>query len=388
MIHKVILTGALLSLSALVNAGEINILSAVVKDKVISDATVIVQRPGEASTRSTSNISGKAAFNTTDDTNSTLLIQKTGYSTLVAKCPCDGLTYALSPVMNNLDGMRIVLTWGRSPADLDSHLSFPNNHVYFNKKLATKSNLDVDDLNSYGPETITIDKKIDGKRYVYAVHDYTNRKLSTSKSLGRSGARVQVYVGETLIRTYKANPQRSGTSWTVFGIDEQGAFHDIDAYNTAENSNVMETAMAEIINKSTFESQLQIADSAKLKAKKLNTSGEKIYHQKDLLGAMYKFQQAVDLSPNFAQAYSNLGLTYQKLGRGPEAIWANKKAIELASGSGADRVKASSYYNIAKTYEHQAKWQQSLSYYKKALAHRQHSAYTKGIARIKEKLNN
>lgn len=34
------------------------------------------------------------------------------------------MTYAISPVMTNLDGMRVVLSWGEKPFDLDSHLIF------------------------------------------------------------------------------------------------------------------------------------------------------------------------------------------------------------------------------------------------------------------------
>lgn len=41
------------------------------------------------------------------------------------------MTYAISPVMTSLDGMRVVLSWGEKPFDLDSHLIFPGGHIYF-----------------------------------------------------------------------------------------------------------------------------------------------------------------------------------------------------------------------------------------------------------------
>lgn len=34
------------------------------------------------------------------------------------------MTYAISPAMTSLDGMRVVLSWGEKPFDLDSHLIF------------------------------------------------------------------------------------------------------------------------------------------------------------------------------------------------------------------------------------------------------------------------
>jgi uncharacterized protein YfaP (DUF2135 family) len=57
--------------------------------------------------------------------------------------------------MRSLDGLRVVSSWGRSPADLDLRGVFPGNHVFFNRKLGAKANLDVDDTDSFGPETIT-----------------------------------------------------------------------------------------------------------------------------------------------------------------------------------------------------------------------------------------
>lgn len=40
------------------------------------------------------------------------------------------MTYAISPAMTSLDGMRVVLSWGEKPFDLDSHLIFPGGHIY------------------------------------------------------------------------------------------------------------------------------------------------------------------------------------------------------------------------------------------------------------------
>ncbi|HXG01775.1 MAG TPA: carboxypeptidase regulatory-like domain-containing protein, partial [Bacteroidota bacterium] len=66
--------------------------------------------------------------------------------------------------------MRIVLNWGRLPSDLDSHLTGdstttagrPRYHVFYANRVVRLANgdtiayLDVDDVTSYGPETITI----------------------------------------------------------------------------------------------------------------------------------------------------------------------------------------------------------------------------------------
>lgn len=382
---RIVLLILVASFSITSQAANIQILSAVVKDKPIGDAKVIIQRTGDSSKSAQSNSNGQASIDATDDKETLLIIKKEGYSTLIAKCPCDDFTYALSPVMQNIDGLRVVLTWGRSPKDLDSHLSFPNNHVFFSAKNGTDTNLDVDDTTSFGPETITIEKKQDGQRYVYAVHDYSNSSSSNSKAMSNSHARVEVYVGQTMIRSYNAKPSKAGTAWIVFGIDEEGAFHDIDLY-TYLNNDPLKKYLDDIVSADTFETHLIISSATKSSAKRINTQGEKLYQEKKLEEAMYRFQDAINIYPSYGQAYSNLGLTYQKLNRTAEALWANRKAIELASGKNKNRVQASSHYNIAKIYEAEGHWQESLTHFQTALSLKQHKAYTKGIKRMQEKL--
>jgi hypothetical protein len=127
----------------------------------------------------------------------------------------------LSP--NGTNDIRIVLTWGASPSDLDSHLTGPNTdatrfHVYYAGRGSFSSapfaGLDVDDVSSFGPETISITQMNSGN-YRYSVHDFTNRTSSTSTALSNSGAKVQVYTSAGLIATF-AVPSGVGNLWTVF----------------------------------------------------------------------------------------------------------------------------------------------------------------------------
>jgi tetratricopeptide (TPR) repeat protein len=369
-------------------AENIQILSAVKKDKTIKNAEVILQKSGKTSKVTHSKSNGNAIFNGFGDTQeSTLIIKKEGYSTLVAQCPCDGLTYALSPNMNNLDGMRAVLRWGKYPSDLDSHLAYKDNHIFFRSKKGEKAHLDVDDTDSYGPETVTILHRQEGKAYIYAVHDYSNGQRNSTKSLGKSGATVDVYIGRTLMRTYRVKPKKVGNIWVVFAIDEDGIFHDINDYlGTTKSSEGVKKIMKEILISRDFASQSTISNTDKLRAESLNDLGEQAYHKKRYETAMYKYQKAINIDPYYGQAYSNLGLVFQRLKRSAEAIWANKKAIELASGVRTKEIKASSYYNIAKVYQVKKQYQNALNAYQKALSYKEHPAYHKGIARMKKKL--
>ena len=67
-------------------------------------------------------------------------------------------TYAVSgPVKQGQ--VRIVLTWGETPRDMDSHLDTPSGcHLYFGHKQCPngEASLDTDVTDSYGPETINI----------------------------------------------------------------------------------------------------------------------------------------------------------------------------------------------------------------------------------------
>lgn len=220
------------------NNNEILVLSAVVKDKVIPNAQVIFQKNGETSLTRMTNSAGKVMipeeFRNTNDL--TIIIKKEGYSTLVSKCPCGGLTYAISPFMTELDGMRIVLSWGQRPLDIDSHLSYQGGYVCYYQMDAVNAKLDVDDTDSFGPETITISKKLQGKKYVYAVHNFSDKDNANNANLANiSRAKVYVYIGNTLIKTYTPQEGKVGTVWIPFIIDENGNLVDINDYRDASS---------------------------------------------------------------------------------------------------------------------------------------------------------
>lgn len=120
------------------------------------------------------------------------------------------------------DQIRLVLTWGASPTDLDSWLlgqtdSGKDVRVYYGDRIAYDSNgdliaaLDVDERNGYGPETITI-YNLNGV-YHFAVVDFTG-----SGTMSSSGAQVKVYKGSELVETVDiCSGLENG--WSVLKID-------------------------------------------------------------------------------------------------------------------------------------------------------------------------
>ncbi|MBY0025532.1 cell wall-binding repeat-containing protein [Priestia aryabhattai] len=147
----------------------------------------------------------------------------------------------ISPVLNNLE-TRVVLKWNETPKDLDSHLTGSSNgeerfHVFYNSKEyyegdTLMAKLDRDDRDSFGPETITIHKQNNGV-YRYSVHDYSNKDADNSYELSNSGAVVEVYKGNYLVKTFNVPANRIGTLWTVFELKGD----NITPINTISNSN-------------------------------------------------------------------------------------------------------------------------------------------------------
>lgn len=152
----------------------------------------------------------------------------------------------LSPILDQAE-TRIVLKWGEQPADLDAHLTGPSEdgdrfHLYYSEQETYENDelmaqLDIDQRESYGPETVTIHHQKDGV-YRYSIHDYTNRSKSASDELSKSGAVVEIYRGSYLVRTFHVPANQTGTLWTVFEMNGS----TIVPINTVSDSDVFTQA--------------------------------------------------------------------------------------------------------------------------------------------------
>ena len=159
---------------------------------------------------------------------------------------CEGVLSPTSTSEVTSTEFRIVLTWGETPRDLDSHLVGLDDansvfHIaYYNKvERDTDGNviasLDVDDVSSYGPETVTIVNARTDATYYYSVKDFTDRYDATSTKMSESGANVKVYQGSVLVKEYNVPLNQAGTIWNVFKI-ENGSVVDINNYNADETT--------------------------------------------------------------------------------------------------------------------------------------------------------
>lgn len=175
----------------------------------------------------------------------------TGYYNVISTISSYVPVFVISPILSS-DEYRIVLTWGSSPRDLDSHLSYYVGdtrmaHVYYSNKVVSYNGdvlakLDLDDTSSYGPETVTItlnaDLLKDNNIFKYSVHDFTNRSSAASTAMSLSDAVIHVYAGNTLLKTYFIPKNEVGTVWHVFDITENGLVTYNEFYNEASPSEV------------------------------------------------------------------------------------------------------------------------------------------------------
>lgn len=126
--------------------------------------------------------------------------------------------------------IRIVLTWGEMPRDLDSYLegktdsgldidvNFRNREIRENNEI--QAQLDTDERDGRGPETITL-YNLNGK-YTYRINDFHH-----TGTLGTSDATIKVYLpNSSTPKTYKV-PAQAVNEWTVFEIDH-GQIKDIN----------------------------------------------------------------------------------------------------------------------------------------------------------------
>jgi len=157
----------------------------------------------------------------------TVEVQCTGYTTEFFKV---NVPFGDSVTLDNLyispllgDGqIRIVLEWGSSPRDLDSHLEGSTSggshiHTFYGQTKEVRSGntiaeLDLDDTDGYGPETTTI-YDTNGVYNFYVV-DFT-----ATGTMSNSGATVKIYLPDGSAPIEVSICGGCGNEWNVCTID-------------------------------------------------------------------------------------------------------------------------------------------------------------------------
>ncbi len=206
-----------------------------VKDKVLPGVTVEVRRAADAPAEwaGLTDARGQASFDLPPGSYLVTLIAD-DYVQLEADVVQVGqraqaVTITLTEKLGGPDDQRrqrlqIVLNWGadeeRHVRDADAHLlcGCGLEHVYFGDKEHEteehQAELDVDDMDWGGPETITV---LDGPagEYVYWVYDFS-AVAEQGVRLGASEVVVRVVSGDALLGQYRIPADHPGRIWLPF----------------------------------------------------------------------------------------------------------------------------------------------------------------------------
>ena len=111
--------------------------------------------------------------------------------------------YLLSPKLP-AESARFVLSWGASPKDLDLHLKSENMHISYRNmnSYGSTAQLDIDALQGFGPETITLNRVDQNQYYQLLVHQYS------SAGAIQPPARVAIYTDGSLQQVVRLQNNR------------------------------------------------------------------------------------------------------------------------------------------------------------------------------------
>ena len=127
-----------------------------------------------------------------------ITIKKKGYITSKEKVFVSlGLYWNKQFLMSKelpLQSARFVLSWGKTPRDLDLHLVSKSYHISYRNtvNIPNKVRLDKDTRNGYGAETITLDKLDTHNEYKVLIYNFSNHKSIDNK------VKIQVYLNNKL----------------------------------------------------------------------------------------------------------------------------------------------------------------------------------------------
>ncbi|GBF51777.1 lipoprotein [Leptospira ryugenii] len=136
----------------------------------------------------------------------------------------------VSPILAENE-MRVVLSWGAKPRDLDSHMQYSptdkNGRIVWNNRSPLgvgNGDLDFDITTGFGPETITVK----GNIWAQPVRYYSVYNWSGEAIMGVSGATVRVFKGSIgEVRNYSLGANHTNRWWKIFCIEADKSITDV-----------------------------------------------------------------------------------------------------------------------------------------------------------------
>ena len=227
-----VLAGLLLTLAVPAPGRDVPVAfqvnDSLVKDKAVAGASIRVARSGKAAAKGTTDARGRLEL-ALPPGKYAATYAKAGYVTIAASPFTVGeqprhITTTMSMLLEAAGQARrrrvqIVLNWGSREdqvKDADSHLACAcgDGHVYFSDKrhesASHSAELDVDDMDWGGPETLTLLDPPPGE-YRYWVDQY-----SDAGALGASDVVARVVFDDRVAGEFPAPPDASSQTWRPF----------------------------------------------------------------------------------------------------------------------------------------------------------------------------
>ncbi len=198
--------------------------------EVVQNANIVIDGNWNIST----DTKGKAVFPAdVPDGLHTVLITKEKYVPTSVNIECEDKKIVSSnhisiPKKVDYERIKIVLTWGNYPKDLDLHVKSGLRHVSYKNKTSKNIRLDIDDMDRNGPETISIEKPEKKAVYECFVEDYSNASNSFSTALSKSNAKIVVYYNNDFVKVFSVPKDAVGHKWNVFRIKNGSEIEEIN----------------------------------------------------------------------------------------------------------------------------------------------------------------
>jgi tetratricopeptide (TPR) repeat protein len=203
--------------------------------------------------------------------------------------------------------------------------------------------------------------------------DKTNRLLETltTKQEATAGAIVQG-LRESAEAVSANKPQESLMAGSLEKLE--AAFRnytEAEVKRQAEMASVggkmveLQQSLQNLLEAQRNEQRAASNERRRREAEEHNERGVMYFHRRELAAAEKEFSLALEIKPDFAEAFNNLGLTLSDLGRKDEAVNAFKKAIELSPEA------PEAYNNLGCLYKVRKDYQQAVELFNQAIAKRE-----------------
>ncbi|MCU0606459.1 MAG: tetratricopeptide repeat protein [Candidatus Edwardsbacteria bacterium] len=106
------------------------------------------------------------------------------------------------------------------------------------------------------------------------------------------------------------------------------------------------------------------AERTRREAEEHNEKGVMLYHRRELAAAEAEFRRALELRPDFAEAFNNIGLAMSDQGKREDAVTAFRRAVELMPDA------PETYNNLGCLFKSKRDYQQAVEHFNQAIAKR------------------